>query len=376
MEGAWNASASPPPLTHHRRPFVNWRRTHNKALSVALVQHTHTQTGTYLLRRAREQVVAWRAQVDFIFDHHVAVWQNYGHCEPLVESITRMLGSRENVTCVTSDDISNSLPALSYAAVSRMHGAGPHTTWLNKSAATYQWAWNSCDANWLYWFWKRERHQPRQHHYDYVWFLEWDVAWTGNIARIIASFHRLEPGRAMDADFLGHGPRSVTKLWPHQSKLNKTRFKYRHSAWTAQPLLRLSRHLLLNVMKVLAEPEDYMFCELRSATVCMILAVEAGQEHANQPKRNHSVNLGCSMSNFSALVPPNTTFFGPQDAKNPNAMGFSNSYAVGPGKLKFEDLANESLADRLWHRFKWDSSGINSSDPRATACAPPFGCSL
>ena len=127
------------------------------AMRIAVLQHTHTAKPAYIFRRAREQIVQWRAGHSLVqpiaMDHHVSLWADHAEqCQSTLKAIADELGSYENLTCIESDTISATLPALSYASVARMRRAGPHTRYLSATNKSFQWSWNSGDAAILFCF--------------------------------------------------------------------------------------------------------------------------------------------------------------------------------------------------------------------------------
>ena len=193
------------------------------AMRIAVLQHTHTAKPAYIFRRAREQIVQWRAGHSLVqpiaMDHHVSLWADHAEqCQSTLKAIADELGSYENLTCIESDTIS-----------------GPHTRYLSATNKSFQWSWNSGDAAILFWFSHRTARLPL---YEFYWTLEWDTIWTGSLPRMLAAFHG-EPfpanstiaGRAQGLrvahDLLGHELEGAHANYPHKNKVNHSFIKWR-----------------------------------------------------------------------------------------------------------------------------------------------------
>ena len=110
--------------------------------------------------------------------------------------------------------------------------------------------------------------------------MEWDLAWTGSLPRMLASFHG-EPFAADDEapapatfDLLGHEIGMQNKVYPHAGKANRSHMKHKDSAWSSQQLMRFSRPLLLHLVESLRDASQYMFCEVRAPSFCARMARE------------------------------------------------------------------------------------------------------
>ena len=208
--------------------------------------------------------------------------------------------------------------------------------------AAFEWSWNSCDGAYLWWFWKRqERGMPS---FDWYWFMEWDLAWTGNLPRMLASFH--SPGTSQP-DLLGHAIVGTTRSYPHKLKLNRSVFNtpVNSTHWCSQQLMKMSHRLLLQVMQFVSSPSNYMFCELRTPTVC-------------------ARATNCTMQPIQSVIP---SYFGDGSRlrRDWNKGGFSNSELQ---RLPRSYLANNSLPDRFYHRYKHDAySFMESATPSGRA---------
>ena len=345
---------------------------------VAVLQHTHTLRPMHIFRRAREQIERWSADnigqsaTAVALEHFVVLWVDYADdCHPLLGRLKAELESQHNLECVSSAAISESLQALSFLAVSGMRGVGPNTQGLRddahlllnqstrrkvSSAAIGEWAWNTCDGAYLWWFWNRE--QLGLPPFDWYWFLEWDTAWTGSLPRMLLTFHGVPPNRADEHgqrqalathpnrhDLLGHAVMNTTRSYPHKLKLNRTVFSTPvfGTAWCSQQLMRMSHRLLQLVLRFSSHSENFMFCELRSPTVCAL-----------DPK--------CSMQPVQVPAP---AFFGGGSRRDWNRGTFSNT---GLQRMPRSHLANDSLPDQFYHRFKHDAfSLMESSTPSGHA---------
>ena len=285
-------------------------------------------------------------------DHHVVLWADRAEqCDSSDNSTLSVLihgiGSSENVTCALSDTISASLGAFSYSGVAKLRGTGSHTSRIDPNKRSFEWAWNSCDAPYLYWFWHGERTAALPS-YDWYWVMEWDCAWTGNLPLMLASFHGISAGAptaAVNVDMLGHVLQMATRMYPHQNKVNWSFYKHQDKWWSSNQLMRFSRKLLLEVLRTLEEPTAFCFCELRLPSTCARLERESH-------KKNSTQQLGCSMASLQAALPVTSAgMFG--SSKRDNIDGFSNLMEVGFETLPFEHLANEQIPGRFYHKFKF-----------------------
>jgi hypothetical protein len=179
-------------------------------MRVAVVQHTHTPSAAAGIALARRQLRRWHHPA-VGFDHHVVLWvDNATSCGRLQEAINLT----ENTSCVASPTIATAFPAMAVTKqVFYENGGGPHSRMhVKRSMQVRQWAWNNCDAPYVFWF-----AFTRTEAYDYYWMLEWDMAWSGNLARLLASFHGVQyvdrrRGTALDDG--GDSPRPACKTFP------------------------------------------------------------------------------------------------------------------------------------------------------------------
>ena len=144
---------------------------------IAVVQWTHTLHMKNALLLARAQLS--RASS---FDHHV-VLQSCGEKAPSCDKLRHgLLPLTENVSCFSATDMLRIVPALQ-----RLGNASNMTgRWSSQSfpkVGQFRWCWFSCDAAYIAWYLTL---QPR---YDFYWFLEWDVVWTGNLATLLAAWN-------------------------------------------------------------------------------------------------------------------------------------------------------------------------------------------
>ena len=161
--------------------------------SIAIVQWTHTLAMKPMLLAARSQisVAPWA-------EHHIVFStcgnNNASRCNELLEGAAPLV---ENVTCATASDVARDVPAFADVR-STFHGkrfknAAPSTM----AVGAYRWCWNGCDGPYVHWF---KRIGQTLTHVRFFWFLEWDVAWTGNIASILRTWNSLSPDE--DADII------------------------------------------------------------------------------------------------------------------------------------------------------------------------------
>ena len=341
------------------------------AMRIAVLQHTHTAKPAYIFRRAREQIVQWRAGHPLVksiaMDHHVSLWADLAEqCQSTLKAIADELGSYENLTCIKSDTISATLPALSYASVARMRRAGPHTRYLSATNKSFQWSWNSGDAAVLFWFSNCTATLPR---YEFFWTMEWDTVWTGSLPRMLAAFHG-EPfsanstiaGRAQGLrvayDLLGHELEGAHANYPHKNKVNHSFIEYKDAMYSSTQLMRYSRRLLRRVVEDLEDENNFAFCEMRVPSTCARMERERreAQNASNTTvfERAQILELsGCTWSSLQNAQPPGAQFFGAQ-GRRVNMDGFSSVVAIGFETVPHHALANDSHPSRFYHRFKWD----------------------
>ena len=130
---------------------------------------------------------------------------------------------------------------------------------IHKEFRLYQvpnrnWHWINCDAGILT-FLKRNKQLMTQ---KYLWFFEWDVAWSNSLLDILNSYEN------DNSDLLC--PHLSTKNgWFHANRRNKTQFK--KIGYCENSVVRISRRLL---DIVLYEISKYaMFCEMRLPCTCL-----------------------------------------------------------------------------------------------------------
>ena len=139
----------------------------------------------------------------------------------------------------------------------------------------WQWAWTQCDLHAQVGFWAylipalergrfdtEARGWQRGVFFDYLWVLDWDVAWTGDLARILKSFS------SDTADFLSFDAPRAEKDEQHykQQRLRN----YLEDGQVRKALVvpaRYSRRMLSAVRQLVASGR-HAFCETRSPSLC------------------------------------------------------------------------------------------------------------
>jgi hypothetical protein len=98
--------------------------------------------------------------------------------------------------------------------------------------------------------------------FDYLWVLDWDVAWTGDLARILKSFS------SETADFLSFDAPRAEKDEQHYKQ---QRLRNYLEDWQVRKALvvpaRYSRRMLSAVRELVASGR-HAFCETRSPSLC------------------------------------------------------------------------------------------------------------
>ena len=381
---------------------------------IAIVQWTHTLRMQNALLLARQQVK--RAQAEqlnggggrgIVWGHHVLL-QSCGAGRAKEESDCRGMrntlearGLTENVTCYTSVAMGESLPALGNI-VNVFEHRGPHAS--NLTVGSYRWCWHSCDGAYLT-FYAQQQH--RLQHYDYFWFLEWDVVWTGSLLRVLEAWSVTAPATSTsdaakllrtssakfwtpivegtdismkrahekyrgDESLLGelsrgrreHGaaptatdasdrratedlicpnPAEVSRRWQHSPKRNYSLIPQMSTRMCVTEVTRMSRRLLAEVVAFALRKDAGMFCEMRAPTVCMRLP-------------------WCSVR----------TLFDP--AHQPHLFANRTRWTLSWGIPTFgitslRDSAGRTRADKdiLYHAYKWPQKGF---DPTPAPGAP------
>jgi hypothetical protein len=98
--------------------------------------------------------------------------------------------------------------------------------------------------------------------FDYLWILDWDVAWTGDLTRILKSFS------SDTADFLSFDAPRAEKDEQHYKQ---QRLRNYLEDWQVRKALvvpaRYSRRMLSAVRQLVASGR-HAFCETRSPSLC------------------------------------------------------------------------------------------------------------
>ena len=334
------------------------RRTKAVALRVGVVQHTHTLVAVPGLERARHQLSRWDvAHTGLSFLHYVVLWANEA------ETCQRMLAElafAENVTCVDSPTIARSLPSLAESYRYR-HWWYRTTNNLTKGMYNRDWAWNNCDASYLWWLLTLGREGRAQH--DYYWFLEWDLAWRGDLGMLLSRFHgtwykltgngwsrdafAVAPKLATANDLLcdtmttvgGRAGAVATSKYGHWKKRNFTEFSLSIRA-CSQQLVRMSSRLAELIVHWSLRSEAYIFCEMRAGTMCAM----GGPPGHKLPLQWNGTK--CTVGDVRQGRQKGTM--------NPFSDRTFNFFANVDKLIPIDQLDNHSLPSRFFHRFKWD----------------------
>lgn len=304
-------------------------------------------------------------------------------------------GLTENVSCYTSVAMGDALPALANIRNVFEH-RGPHAA--NLTVGSYRWCWHSCDGAYLT-FYSLERQRLRE--YDYFWFLEWDVVWTGALPNILAAWSLSTPStqgsalaeslrassakfwtpivdgtqlpRGKDAlkqfdkyrgdtlvtgvlrshagkaptavsdlrateDLICPNPAEVSRRWQHSPKRNYSLVPQATTRMCVTEVTRMSRRLLSAVAAFARRREAGMFCEMRAPTVCQRLS-------------------WCSVRTlFDA---PHEKFLFANKTLWVRSWGMPT---FGLSSLQDDTLAGRTRAnhDVLYHAYKWPQRGFDA----------------
>ena len=268
---------------------------------VVVITHTHTMRLRAALILAREQLSAHH-----LFHHHVALRAD---SQARCATMRAMLPFSENVSCIGAATIAALLPAIGQSGRLFSRQKPTFHSRVDKVAAedqrsraswargadlgvgSYQWSWSNCDATYL--GWAALSGLARTPRARWFWFLEWDVTWSGNIATILAAYHghsggaggRPSKGRARSEDLLcdlplparpqttaGYKHMKNRRGLPHLIERNRSEYAL-DVVWNCViQLTRLSARLLRHVIAQSRRPELGMFCEMRAATMCSVMA--------------------------------------------------------------------------------------------------------
>ena len=264
---------------------------------VVVITHTHTMRSRAALILAREQL---SSHPSLLFYHHVALRAD---SQARCATMRAMLPFSENVSCVGASTIAALLPAIGQSgrlfsrqkpksiAVEDERSRASWAQGADLGVGSYQWSWSNCDATYL--GWAALSGLATTQDARWFWFLEWDVTWSGNIATILAAYHgysgeaggRPSKGRARSEDLLcdvplparpqttaGYKHMKNRRGLPHFIERNRSEYAF-DVVWTCViQLARLSARLLRHVIAQSRRPEHGLFCEMRAATMCSMMA--------------------------------------------------------------------------------------------------------
>ena len=262
---------------------------------IVVIQHTHTMRSREGIILARKQLSLHRSQ---LFQHHVALRAD---SQARCATMRAMLPFSENVSCIGASTIAALLPAIGQSGrlFSRekpsnvqVEDERSRASWAQGAdlgVGSYQWSWSNCDATYLGWAALSGLASTKDARW--FWFLEWDVAWSGSIATILAAYHGYSgeaggpPNRARTEDLLcdiplparpqttaGYKHMKNRRGLPHFIERNRSVYSY-DVVWNCViQLTRLSARLLRHVIAQSRRPEHGLFCEMRAATMCSMMA--------------------------------------------------------------------------------------------------------
>jgi hypothetical protein len=228
-------------------PWLHGRR-------IAVVQHSHTLKNKAALLAGRLQLQG--PTVQQMFAHYVILWVDVsGECR----NYTGALPFQQGVYCLESRTIARSLPAVLHCPQMMR---GPHSSRIH--VGTKNWAWNNCDAAYLAWF--KLTGSGLDH--PYYWFLEWDVYWVGSLATILAAYHDAVNPR--HEDYLIDNIYPVIRSYAHVAKFDPKYVSFDDLVYGMPALVRVSHRLLKRVVDFTQHNRSGMFCEMLTATMCMM----------------------------------------------------------------------------------------------------------
>ena len=334
---------------------------------VAVVTHTHTMSSKAALVLAREQLSAHPSR---LFQHYVVLRaQSPGRCA----AMRSVLPFSENVSCVDDATIAALLPGIGQSGLIMNPNKPPckrklpstgiachedersRAGWAQGAGlgvSSRQWAWSNCDSTYL--GWAAEFGLGTAKSARWFWFIEWDVAWSGNLATILASYHGytdLVGGlpikrHARSEDLLCDLPRPARPVtgggykhvkngrgFAHFAERNRTEFAF-DVVWTCViQFVRMSSRLLRQVIAETRRPERGLFCEMRAATMCNVAA-----EWMHPPCIVGEVALGRQGRFFAAR--PRL-----HDAKRHPTFNWRS--------IVNSSVIHAFKGDRVYHRYKW-----------------------
>ena len=339
LEGADNSQRARRNLREVEQTLSSKPPLERRIESVAVVQHSHTAAARPILLRGRQQLERWRASdtdASLELSHFIVFWADEPSGCPALQA---SLPFDENVSCVSSRGAGSEFPGLD--SVASMRNAGKHTNTLQKGQYNMQWAYNNCDAPMLSWAWHTRST------YDFVWFLEWDTAWSGDLAHMLAGYHGLSytlngsllPEHDLLCDRKGAGHSGVvTAGSPHHMKRNKTHFSFGALRSCLPGVTRLSARLLQRVVRwTRQEPGSYIYCEMRAATMC-----NTPQPPGEGVDDNWS---NCSWSDLRWSDGHSELF---------STSSYSYTARVDQ-QMPPNILFNDSRPPQFYHRYKWTS---------------------
>ena len=295
----WNCACRTPDNESRSMPSL-LRREDRSVLGahrgpIVVIQHTHTMRSREGIILARKQLSLYRSQ---LFQHHVALRAD---SQARCATMRAMLPFSENVSCIGASTIAALLPAIGQSGrlFSRekpsnvqVEDERSRASWARGAdlgVGSYQWSWSNCDATYLGWAALSGLASTKDARW--FWFLEWDVAWSGSIATILAAYHGYSgeaggpPNRARTEDLLcdiplparpqttaGYKHMKNRRGLPHFIERNRSVYSY-DVVWNCViQLTRLSARLLRHVIAQSRRPEHGLFCEMRAATMCSMMA--------------------------------------------------------------------------------------------------------
>lgn len=126
-----------------------------------------------------------------------------------------------------------------------------------------RWHWNNCDAVYLYWFasyaWARR--------YDAYWFVEYDVAWTGDPTDLFLRFAAAQPW----TEFIGPNPLRPFKSWWHADK-RTANFPVGNITHCLVQMVRIRRPLLERAIDNIERENATAYCEMRMPSLARNLS--------------------------------------------------------------------------------------------------------
>ena len=345
------AIAHSPPACNTKPASFHGQMDESIPHRLAIVQWTHTSRMKPMLIAARNQIKDYAP----IAEHHIVLFSCGDpnvtkSCKDLRDELQPLT---ENVSCSNAHDVASTLPA--FRSIRHIFRGGKVTMSRELEVGRMRWCWNSCDGPYLLWYRNIGRMLT---HVNYFWFLEWDVAWTGNIVAILAAWSSRNGASAVNetlgsksgpADLLCANPAKANRFWAHGQKRD-AKLVPRNKTWhCVTEVFRVTHRLLSRVVAFSNLERGGMFCEMRTPSVCAMekwCTVRSFFDDARLPLLFSSQFNGSRQRD----VTRSTTV-----ARDRWVRSYIHDGGVS------EDMLTDMHRPMLFHAFKWTAAGENSS---------------